>query len=76
MHSAVGSSHLFQSRKAVEKEVVVAQAPGYQMSFVEQHRVHGFDYLTEKKQINSEWHSHSRSGALGMMQCNSKSRGL
>lgn len=73
MHSGVGSSRLFQSRKAVEKEVVVAQAPGYRTSCVEQHMVHGFDYLTEENWINSEWHSHSRPGALGMMQCNSKS---
>lgn len=73
MHSGVGSSRLFQSRKVEEKEVVVARAPGYQTSSVEQHTVHGFDYLTEENWINSEWHSHSRPGALGMMQCNSKS---
>jgi len=71
MHSGVGSSLLFQSRKAVEKEVVVAQALGYQTSSL-QHMLHEFDY---ENWMNSEWCSHSRPGALGMMQCDSKSRG-
>jgi len=67
MHSEVGSSRLFQSRKVVEKEVVVAQAPEYRTSSVEQHTLHEFDYLTEDNWMNSERHSHSRPGALGMM---------
>ena len=51
--------------------MVVAQALGYQTSSL-QHMLHEFDY---ENWMNSEWHSHSRPGALGMMQCNSKSRG-
>ena len=43
MHSGLGLSLPFQSRKAVEKEVVVAEAPEDRMSSVLQHMLHGFD---------------------------------